>query len=85
MTENQERLVKKAVNYQAKPNPPAVSSRKPKAKSGKNKPKTQETPMKDFPFVPPRPPRGRNAPRGSGSRGRGAGPSRRGASASGKH
>ena len=41
MTENQERLVKKAVNYQAKPNPPAVSSRKPKAKSGKNKPKTQ--------------------------------------------
>ena len=54
MTENQERLVKKAVNYQAKPNPPAVSSRKPKAKSGKNKPKTQETPKKDFPFVPPR-------------------------------
>ena len=85
VTENQERLVKKAVNYQAKPNPPAVSSRKPKAKSGKNKPKTQETPKKDFPFVPPRPPRGRNAPRGSGSRGRGAGPSRRGASASGKH
>ena len=85
MTENQERLVKKAVNYQAKPKPPAVSSRKPKAKSGKNKPKTQETPKKDFPFVPPRPPRGRNAPRGSGSRGRGAGPSRRGASASGKH
>ena len=85
VTENQERLVKKAVNYQAKPNPPAVSSRKPKAKSGKNKPKTQETPKKDFPFVPPRPPRGRNAPRGSGSRGRGTGPSRRGASASGKH
>ena len=82
VTENQERLVKKAVNYQAKPNPPAVSSRKPKAKSGKNKPKTQETPKKDFPFVPPS---GRNAPRGSGSRGRGAGPSRRGASASGKH
>ena len=85
VTENQERLVKKAVHYQAKPNPPAVSSRKPKAKSGKNKPKTQETPKKDFPFVPPRPPRGRNTPRGSGSRGRGAGPSRRGASASGKH
>ena len=85
VTENQERLVKKAVNYQAKPNPPAVSSRKPKAKSGKNKPKTQETPKKDFPFVPPRPPHGRNAPRGSGSRGRGAGPSRRGASACGKH
>ena len=85
VTENQERLVKKAVNYQAKPNPPAVSSRKPKAKSGKNKPKTQETPKKDFPFPPPRPPRGRNAPRGSGSRGRGAGPSCRGASASWKH
>ena len=85
VTENQERLVKKAVNYQAKPNPPAGSSRKPKAKSGKNKPKTQETPKKDFPFVPPRPPRGRNTPRGSGFRGRGAGPSRRGASASGKH
>ena len=42
MTENQGRLVKKAVNYQAKPNPPAVSSRKPKAKSGKNKPKTRK-------------------------------------------
>ena len=29
VTENQERLVKKAVNYQAKPNPSACSSRKP--------------------------------------------------------
>ena len=85
VTENQERLVKKAVNYQAKPSPPAVSSRKPKAKSRKKKPKTQETPKKDFPFPPPRPPRGRNASRGSGSRGGGAGPSHRGASASRKH
>ena len=85
VTENQELLVKKAVNYQAKPNPPHATSRKPKAKSGKNKPKTQETPKKDFSFPPPRPPHGRNASRGSGSRGRGAGPSLRGASASRKH
>ena len=85
VTENHETLVKKAVNYQAKPNPSAASSRKPKAKSGKNKPKPQETPKKDFPFPPPRPPRGRNYSRGSSSRGRGAGPSRRGASTSRKH
>ena len=80
MAENHEILVKKAVTNQAKPDPSAASSRKPKAKSGKNKPKPQETPKKDFPFHPPRPPRGRTSSRGSSSRGRGAGPSHRGAS-----
>ena len=44
VAENHEILVKKAVNNLAKPNPSAPSSRKPKAKSGKNKPKPQETP-----------------------------------------
>ena len=50
MTENHEILVKKAASNQAKPNPSSSSSRKPKAKFGKNKTKPQETPKKDFPF-----------------------------------
>ena len=85
VAENHEILVKKAVTNQAKPNLSAASSRKPKAKSGKSKPKPQETPKKDFPFPPPRPPCRRPSSRGSSSRGRGAGPSRGGASACRKH
>ena len=85
VAENHKILVKKAVTNQAKPNLSAASSRKPKAKSGKNKPKPQETPKKDFPFPSTRPPRRRPSSRGSSSRGRGAGPSRGGASTSRKH
>ena len=85
MSENQEILIKKAVTNQAKPNPLSSSSRKPKAKPGKNNTKPQETPKKQFPFPSTRPPRGGPSSRGSSSRGRGAGPSRGGASASKKH
>ena len=85
VTENHEILVKKAVTNQAKPNLSAASSRKPKAKSGKNKTKPQETPNKDFPFPSTRPSRRRPSSRGSSSRGRGTGPSRGGASTSRKH
>ena len=85
VTENHEILVKKAVSNQAKPNLLCSSSRMPKAKSGKNKTKPQETPKKDFPFPSPRPTRRKPSSRGSSSRGRGAGPSRGGASTSRKH
>ena len=57
MAENHEILVKKAVINQAKPKQSSCSSREPKAKSGRNKTKSQETPKKDFPFPSPRPPR----------------------------
>ena len=43
VAENHKFLVKKTVTNQAKPNP-SSSSRKPKAKSGKNNTKSQETP-----------------------------------------
>ena len=85
MSENQEILIKKVVTNQAKPNRSSSSSRKPKAKSGENKTKTQETHKKDFPFITTRPPRRGPSSRGSSSRGRGAGPSRGGAFASKKH
>ena len=84
MTENQETLIRNAVSYSAKPNP-SSSSKKPKAKSGKKKSKPQETPKKDFSFPAPRPPKGGTSYRGSSSRGRGGGPSKRGASAPKKH
>ena len=77
MTENQEILIRNAVSYSAKP-VPSSSSKKPKAKSGKKKSKQQETPA-------PRLPKGGTPYRGSGSRGRGGGPSKRGASAPKKH
>ena len=78
MTENQETLIRNAV-YQAKPNPSSSSSKKSKSKSGKKKSK------KDFSFPPPRPPKGGTSYRGSSSRGRGGGPSKRGASTPKKH
>ena len=78
-------LIKKAVSNQAKSNPLSSSSRKPKAKPGKKKTKPQETPKKEFSFHTPRPPRGGPVSPGSSSRGRGAGTSRGGASASKKH
>ena len=84
-SENQEILIKKAVSNQAKSIPLSSSSRKPKAKPGKKKTKPQETPKKEFSFHTPRPPRGGSSYQGSSSRGRGAGPSRGGASASKKH
>ena len=83
-TENQETLIRNAVSYSAKP-VPSSSSKKPKAKSGKKKSKPQETPKKDFSFPAPRLPKGGTPYRGSGSRGRGGGPSKRGASAPKKH
>ena len=85
MSENQEILIKKTVSNQAKSIPSSSSSRKPKAKPGKKKTKPQETPKKEFSFHTPRPPRGGPSSRGSSSRGRGAGPSCGGASASKKH
>ena len=85
MTENQETLIRNAVSYNAKPNPSSSSSKKPKAMSGKKKSKPQETPKKDFSFPAPRPPKGGTSYRGSSSRGRGGGPSKRGASAPKKH
>ena len=83
MTENQETLIRNAVSYSAKPNP--SFSKQPKAKSGKKKSKPQETPKKDFSFPAPRPPKGGTPYRGSSSRGRGGGPSKRGASAPKQH
>ena len=53
-------------------------------KSGKKKSKPQETPKKDFSFPAPRPPKRGTSYRGSSFRGRGGGPSHRGASASKK-
>ena len=84
MNENQETLIRNAVSCIAKPMPSSFS-KKPKAKSGKKKPKPQETPKKDFSFPAPRPPKGGTPYRGSSSRGRGGGPSKRGASAPRKH
>ena len=84
-SENQEILIRNAVSNQAKPNPSSSSSKKPKAKSGKKKPKPRETPIKDFSFPTPRPPKRGPSSWGSSSRGRGGGPSRGGASASKKH
>ena len=49
VAENHQTLVKKAIINQAKPNPSSSSSRKPKAKSGKNNTKSQETPKRTFP------------------------------------
>ena len=83
MTENQKTLIRNAVSYSAKPVP--SFSKKPKAKSGKKKSKPQETPKKDFSFPVPRLPKGGTPYKGSGSRGRGGGPSKKGASASKKH
>ena len=85
MAENQETLITNAVSYQAKPNPSSSSSKKRKAKSGKKKTKPQETPKKDFAFTAPRPPKKGPPFRGSSSRGRGGGPSHRGASTPKKH
>ena len=84
MAENQETLIRNAVSYQVKPNP-SSSSKKSKTKSGKKKSKPRETPKKDFSFPTPRPPKRGTSSRGSISRGRGGGPSHRGASASKKH
>ena len=84
MNENQETLIRNAV-YQAKPNPSSSSSKKSKSKSGKKKSKPQETPKKDFSFQAPRPPKSGTSYRGSSSRGRGGGPSKRGASTPKKH
>ena len=84
MNENQETLIRNAVSYSAKPIP-SSSSKKPKAKSGKKKSKPQETPKKDFSFPAHRPPKSGTPYRGSSSRGRGGGPSKRGASAPKKH
>ena len=78
-SENQEILIRNAVSNQAKPNPSSSSSKKPKAKSGKKKPKPRETPKKDFYFPAPRPPKRGTSYRGSSSRGRGGGPSHKGA------
>ena len=85
MAENQETLITNAVSYQSKPNPSSSSSKKPKAKFGKKKTKPQETPKKDFAFTAPRPPKKGQPFRGSSSRGRGGGPSHRGASTPKKH
>ena len=84
MTENQETLIRNAVS-QAKPNPSSSSSKKSKSKSGKKKFRPQETPKKDFSLPAPRPPKGGTSYRGSSSRGRGGGPSKRGASTPKKH
>ena len=83
MKENQESLIRNAV-YQVKPNPSSASSKKSKPKS-KKKSKSQEAPKKDFSFQAPRPPKGGTPYRGSSSRGRDGGPSKRGASTPKKH
>ena len=85
MAENQETLITNAVSYQSRSNPSSSSSKKPKAKFGKKKTKPQETPKKDFAFTTPRPPKKGQPFRGSNSRGRGGGPSHRGASTPKKH
>ena len=78
--ENQQLLIRNAVSIQGKP-VPSSSTRKSKSKSGKKKPTSQETPKKDFTFPVPRTPKKGPSSRGSSSRGRGGGPSHRGASA----
>ena len=79
--ENQQLLIRNAVSIQGKPVPSSSSTRKAKSKSGKKKSHAQETPKKDFTFPVPRPPKKSQSPWGSYSRGRGGGPSHRGASA----
>ena len=81
MAENQELLIRNAVSYQAKPNPSSSSTKKSKTKPGKKKSNSQETPKKDFTFPAPRAPKKGQFSRGSSSKGRGGGPSHRGASA----
>ena len=83
--ENQETLKRNAVSYQVKPNPSSSSTKKSKTKSGKKKSNSQETPKKDFSFPAPRAPKKGQSSRGSSSKGRGGGPSHRGASACKKH
>ena len=78
--ENQQLLIRNAVSNQGKP-VLSSSTRKSKSKSGKKKPISQETPKKDFTFPVPRAPKKGQSSRGSNSRGRGGGPSHRGASA----
>ena len=78
--ENQQLLIRNAVSNQGKPVPSSSSTRKSKSKSGKKKPISQETPKKDFTFPVPRAPKKGQSSRGSNSRGRGGGPSHRGAS-----
>ena len=82
--ENQQLLIRNAVN-QVKPNPSSSSTKKSKTKSGKKKSNSQETPKKDFTFPAPRAPKEGQSSRGSSSKGRGGGPSHRGASAHKKH
>ena len=82
--ENQQLLIRNAVN-QVKPNPSSSSTKKSKTKSGKKKSNSQETPKKDFTFHAPRAPKKGQSSRGSSSKGRGGGPSHRGASARKKH
>ena len=79
--ENQQLLMRNAVSIQCKPVPSSSSTRKSKSKSGKKKPHSQETPKKDFTFPVPRAPKKGQSSRGSNFRGRGGGPSHRGASA----
>ena len=83
--ENQELLIRNALSYQAKPNPSSSSTKKSKTKSGKKKSNSQETPKKDFTFPVTRAPKKGQSSRGSSSKGRGGGPSHRGASARKKH
>ena len=78
--ENQQLLIRNAVSIQGKP-VPSSSTRKSKSKSGKKKPTSQETPKKDFTFPVPRTPKKGPSSRVSSFRGRGGGPSHRGASA----
>ena len=85
MPENQELLIKNAVSYQVKPNLSSSSTKKTETKSGKKKSNSQETPKKDFNFPAPRAPKKGQSSRGSSSKGRGGGPSHRGASAHKKH
>ena len=83
--ENQETLIRNAVSYQVKPNPSSSSTKKSKTKSGKKKSNSQETPKQDFSFPAPRAPKKGQSSWGSSSKGRGGGPSHRGASARKKH
>ena len=50
-SENQEILIRNAVSNQAKPNPSSSSSKKPKAKFGKKKPKPQRLLKRTSPFL----------------------------------
>ena len=83
---NQQLLIlRNAVSYQGKSNLSPSSTKKSKTKSGKKKSYSQETPKKDFTFPVPRAPKKGQSSRGSSSRGRGGGPSHRGASNRKKH